>query len=208
MQKERNDMARPAKFNRAAAVERAMNEIWREGYGGSSVKSLSEKLGITRSSFYNAFGNRQSLFNEVLDLYVSQSPDRILSQATPQTPTKLLFTTVFRSVCKARASDPEARGCLAINCVAELCGTNDEVGPMLQDAVMGSVARIETILEWGIARGEIKQQVDARALALSVQSLFIGLNILCKMVHDEDELWSIASTTLQGLDLLVETEGP
>ena len=52
-------MARPSKFDRKEAVELAMNEIWRDGYEANSVKALSEKLGITRSSFYNAFSSRR-----------------------------------------------------------------------------------------------------------------------------------------------------
>ena len=42
-------MARPLKFDRGEAVETAMQEIWRSGYEASSVKAISEKLGVTRS---------------------------------------------------------------------------------------------------------------------------------------------------------------
>lgn len=198
-------MARPSKFNREEAVRFAMNEIWREGYEANSVKALSEKLGITRSSFYNAFGSRQALFSEVLALYFGQTPDRALADATPDMPIKKLFTDTFRAVCKSRSGDPEARGCLAINCVAELCNTNDELGPKLEQAVLGSAARIETLLGWGVANGEINDDVNIRALALSLQNLLIGLNVMSKVVRNEADLLLVAITTLRGLDLLAET---
>jgi TetR/AcrR family transcriptional repressor of nem operon len=197
-------MARPSKFNRQEAVALAMNEIWREGYKASSVKALSEKLGITRSSFYNAFGNREALFGEVLALYFSQAPDRRLADAPPGMSVKQLLTDTFRAVCKARSKDREARGCLAINCVAELCATNDELGPMLEDAVLKSVARLETLLGRGIANGELDGGADTHALALSLQNLLIGLNVLCKVVRQEADLWLVARTTLDGLGLLKE----
>jgi len=195
-------MARPAKFNREEAVERAMNEIWREGFEANSVKALSEKLGITRSSFYNAFGSREALFREVLALYRGQTPDRALAEAAPGVPIKKLLTDTFRAVCKSRSQDPEARGCLAINCVAELCGTNDKLGPMLEEAVLGSAARIETLLGRGVANGEIDVDADVHALALSLQNLLIGLNVMSKVVRKEADLWLVARTTLRGLDLL------
>lgn len=198
-------MARPSKFNREEAVAFAMNEIWRAGYEANSVKALSEKLGITRSSFYNAFTSRQALFSEVLALYFSQSPDRALAEATPDMPVKKLFTDTYRAVCKSRSEDPEARGCLAINCVSELCNTNDELGPKLEQAVLGSAARIETLLGWGIASGEIDDEVDIHALALSLQNLLIGLNVMSKVVRKESDLWLVVKTTLRGLDLLAET---
>lgn len=199
-------MARPSKFNRQEAVEFAMNEFWREGYEANSIKALSEKMGITRSSFYNAFGSRQSLFGEALTLYCSQSPDRALIDATPEMSIKKLLTDILRVVCKARSDDPEARGCLAVNCAAELCNTNMELGPKLEDLILGSAARIETLLSWALARGEINEGVNIHTLALSLQNLLIGLNVLSKVVRSEDELWQVAQMTLQGLDLLAETE--
>ncbi len=198
-------MARPAKFDRGEAVELVMNEIWRHGYESSSVKALSEKLGITRSSFYNAFGSRRSLFKEALDLYFSRSPDRALATATPDISVPKLFTRTFREVCRVRAADREARGCMAINSVAELCNVHEELGAVMADAVLGSLSRIERLLERGLARGEIDADTDLRATALALQNLLIGLNVMCKVVRKEEDLWQAAATTLKGLRLLDET---
>ncbi len=194
-------MARPAKFKREEAVETAMNAFWRDGFEPNSVKALSERLGMTRSSFYNAFGSREALFREALELYASRTPDQPLLQAEAGTPVKALITSTFRDICRIRACDPEGRGCMAVNGVAELCNTHDELGRFMADAFLGSVSRIATILEWGKARGEIPEDTDVQALALTVKNLIIGLNVLCKIVPDEKRLWSVASTTLRGLDL-------
>ena len=43
------------------------------------------------------------------------------------------------------------------------------------------------------------------AKALALQTLMVGLNVLCKVVRDEGELWASARATLDGLDLLEET---
>jgi len=197
-------MARPSKFNRQEAVEFAMNEFWRDGYEANSVKALSEKLGITRSSFYNAFGSRQALFGEALELYCKQTPDLAVSEATPDMSIKKLLTDTLRAICKSRADDPEARGCLAVNCVAELCNNDDELGPTLKTTILGCADRLETVMRWGVASGEIKSEVNIPALALTVQNLIVGLNVLSKIVRNEADLWQVAKTTLQGLDLLAE----
>ena len=200
-------MARPAKFDRNEAVELAMNEIWRDGFEANSVKALSEKLGITRSSFYNAFGSREALFREVLDLYSSQSTDRGLDDATPGKPVRQILTETFRAVCKARASDPEGRGCLAINCVAELCGTHEELGTLLEHAVLGSATRIERLIERAIGQNEIASDVDPHTLALALQNLLVGLNVMSQVVRGEQELWNAAKITLKGLNMLEEDLG-
>lgn len=199
-------MARPSKFNREQAVEHVMHEIWRNGYRASSVKALSESLGITRSSFYNAFGSREALFQETLALYCDQSPDKALATAQPGMPVKQLLTNTFRAACKARASDPEFRGCLAINSVVELCNTDPILGSVMNDAVLQNLARFEQLLVWAVEQGEIDAATDVHAKALALQNLLMGLNAMCKVVTAEEDLWQAAMTTLEGLDLYAPSE--
>ena len=200
-------MARPSKFNREEAVEVAMNQIWKNGFEASSVKSLSEKLGITRSSFYNAFGSHEDLFREAMEKYFEQSPDSVLSLAGPQVPIKMLLAHTFRQACKARAADKEARGCMVINSVAELCNVNEELGGLVEEAVLASAARFEQLMRWAVERGEIEEDANVRALALSLQNLLMGLNVMCKVVRDEEELWLTARTVLTGLNLYEAPDG-
>ncbi len=197
-------MARPSKFNREQAVEFAMNAFWKEGYEANSVKALSEKLGITRSSFYNAFGDRERLFDEALALYMRGSPDKALKEVDPGKSIKSLFSETFRAICKVRAADPEARGCLVVNGVAELCGTHHTIGPKLQAAMLANIKRFEALLQRGVDTGELGPDTDVHALALAVKNLLVGLNVLSKLVHDEEELWRTARTTLRALNLLEE----
>ncbi len=197
-------MGRPAKFDRRAAVERVMNEIWRHGFEACSVKAISETLGITRSSFYNAFGSREALFLEALELYFSLSPDKALAAMDNKTSILKVLTNVFREVCRRRAADPEARGCMAVNCVAELVGVDDTLGPVLEKAILGSLDRLEHLLGQAAANGEIEDKGDLREKALALQNLLIGTNVMAKVVRSEDDLWAATRQTLKGLGLYRE----
>lgn len=194
-------MARPSGFDRDAAIETAMQEMWRNGYEASSVKAISEKLGITRSSYYNAFGSREELFKEALATYFAQSPDSVLHGDLPDIPILVLLTRTFRAICKARASDPEARGCLAINSLTELDTTHDALGVMIANAVLHSAARLEELLKLAVDQGELAKETDVHAMALALQNLMVGLNVFSKALRDERELWLTASTTLKALGL-------
>lgn len=192
-------MGRPAEFDRDQAVEIVMNDIWLNGFEACSIKAISEKLGITRSSFYNAFGSREALFEEALELYFKQTPDRVLAQAEGDIRIVPMLTKMFKDVCRARAADPQARGCMAVNCVAELVGVNESLGPMLERAVLGSLERLEHLLRRAAANGEIEDRGDLREKALALQNLLIGLNVMCKVVRSEKDLWRAARQTLKGL---------
>lgn len=199
-------MARPSSFDREAAIEAAMREMWRSGYEASSVKAISEKLGITRSSYYNAFGSREDLFRQALGVYFAQSPDAVLHRDLPDTPILALLTRTFRAICEARARDPEARGCLAINCLSEFDTTQDELGLMIADAVLKSAARLEELLTLAVDRGELPVGTNVHATALALQNLMVGLNVFSKALRNEEELWLTARTTLSALGLYREND--
>ncbi|MFS4583497.1 TetR/AcrR family transcriptional regulator [Phaeobacter sp. C3_T13_0] len=197
-------MGRPSSFDREAAIETAMQEMWRIGYQASTVKTISETLGINRSSYYNAFASREGLFKEVLAAYAKQTPDRILYGDLPDRPISELITGTFREICKERAADPEHRGCLAVNCLVELTGDGNELGQEIVDAVMNSANKFQELLEIAVARGELPNLADTRATALALQNLMVGLSAFAKALTDEDELWLTVKTTLIGLGVYQE----
>lgn len=206
-------MGRPAKFDRDEAVEAAMNLFWRRGYQANSAKALAEGLGITRSSLYNTFGSREALFRAALERYCAQAPDRSLDGPGPAIPVRKLLTAMFREICRVRATDPEGRGCMALNCLSETVPTDDEIGPLLAAAVLNRIERLEALLRDAVSAGELAADTDVHALALAVQNLVIGLNHFSKVLRSEDELWRMTRTTLRGLGLLepvaaVSGDGP
>ncbi|RMD65414.1 MAG: TetR/AcrR family transcriptional regulator [Alphaproteobacteria bacterium] len=194
-------MGRPAKFDREQAVEIVMNEIWKNGFEACSVKAMSEKLGITRSSFYNAFQSRANVFEEVLARYLEQSPNRGLSNPDENTRIIPLITRTFREICRIRASDPQARGCLVINCLTELVGVDERLGAKLERLVLSDLERLEHLLRRAAANGEIEDRGDLREKALALQNLLIGLNVMSKVVRSEEDLWAAARQTFEGLGL-------
>jgi AcrR family transcriptional regulator len=63
---------RPALFDCAKALESAMEMFWDRGYEGATLETLQAAMGgISPPSFYNAFGSKEALFAEVVELYVS-----------------------------------------------------------------------------------------------------------------------------------------
>ena len=67
------EMARPREFDEVAALDAAMDCFWRNGYEATSVRDLAARMGITGTSLYNAFGDKRSLFREVLLRYAERS---------------------------------------------------------------------------------------------------------------------------------------
>src|SRR5271163_2327204 len=64
---------RPKEFDESAALDAAMDCFWQDGYEATSVRDLAGRMGITGASLYNAFGDKRSLFREVLQRYADRS---------------------------------------------------------------------------------------------------------------------------------------
>jgi len=193
-------MGRPKAFDRDLAVRTVMEEMWTKGYEACSVKAISEKLGITRSSFYNTFGSREELFFEVIEVYLQDSPDTCLSDITAESNVLYELSQFFRVVCKTRANDSDARGCLAVNSISELVGKDDVIGPLIENAIQERIKRFEHLLKLAADNGELSSD-NLHVKALALQNLLLGINVIAKVVRDEQALWASTKQTLMGLDL-------
>jgi len=125
----------------------------------------------------------------------------VLAQVGADASVLEVLTRLFRDVCRVRAADPEARGCMAVNCVAELVGVDATLGPVMEGAVRHSLNRFESLLRQAAANGEIKDSGDLKRKALALQNLLIGLNVMSKVVRSEEDLWTGVELTLKGLGL-------
>ncbi|MFC7290327.1 TetR/AcrR family transcriptional regulator [Hirschia litorea] len=182
-------MGRPSNFDREAAIEKAMNRIWAEGYEACSVKSLSEMLGITRSSFYNAFGSREELFLEVFDLYLTQLPELHLEKCNEADGAKHVITRLMVSLVEIRFGNDIRPGCLLVNCAVELIGKTETLGQVLNGALCGLAEKLQTVLSDGIEQGELSPDLDVPAVAHGVLAFLLGVNVMSKMsVSRQDAL--------------------
>lgn len=196
-------MGRPKAFDRDEAVTTVMNEIWEHGYEACSTKAISEKLGITRSSFYNAFGSREALFLEIIEAYNGPAPDRDWFPINDTCSVLEVITGVIHSLCKTRVNDSSARGCLVINSLTELVSRNGRLGPAMEDIFSTNIEYLEKILCIAVERGEM-ESCDLRIKALAFQNVLVGLNVMSKVIRDEDELWAATKHSLQSLGLYSE----
>lgn len=73
---------------------------------------------------------------------------------------------------------------------------------MLTSLATNSTKRIAELLAIAREQGEIDSRADVQALALALQNLMVGLNVLSKVVRDESDLWLLTETTLRGLGLI------
>ncbi len=197
-------MARPMAFDKETAVDQAMRLIWRDGYEASSVKSLSEALGITRSSFYNTFGSRDDLFKLALQRYLSVIPEAALFTEAAEDSLPAFMTALMRDVCRMRTTENKGMGCLAANSLAELLPSDTEAAKSIGDLTQGLIQRLSVLVAGAISRGEMSKDIDPNAMGLAVHGMIMGINLQSKVITNETQLWTSAQQSLRGLGLYKE----
>ncbi len=181
-------MGRPAQFDKDRALDTAMILFWKNGYEATSVSVLAAAMGITRSSFYNAFENREKLFGLVLDRYKLEAPDGVLNDIAKGSPVLPVLESMFREICTVRAKDPDHKGCLVINSVAEL-GEEEKDPPFVRDLFLAMVDRFERLMRQAKDQGELAQNTDIPTLAGELAAFLAGINLMSKVVTDQESLW-------------------
>lgn len=119
-------MARPREFDIDKARDEAMRLFWRQGYQATVLPQLLEAMGIGRSSFYAAFGDKRALFVSCLDLFAERTLQRLANARAQHAPVDALQAFLERHV--QAAGRQEARlGCLLVNSVLEMADVDPEL---------------------------------------------------------------------------------
>lgn len=119
-------MARPQEFDYQQAVAKAVACFWRKGYSETSMADLLTAMEISRSTFYNSFGDKKSLFELCLKTYSLQMEQVLkMTLLDDRGPALDAIRTFFNWVFIAPNTELRAKGCLLVNSIAE-CACADE----------------------------------------------------------------------------------
>jgi TetR/AcrR family transcriptional repressor of nem operon len=193
-------MGRPRKFNRIEALATLKDEIWSNGFELSSVKSLSEKLGITRSSFYNSFKSREDLFEELLDDYSQAINGKEIFAINNNENVLFTLSKKMELICLYMVNDQDKRGCLAVSNIQDVVKKNERLDTYINTFFSMNVKHFVEVLDIAISRGELNP-CDTRIKAIALQNLMVGISEMSKIFRKEGELWTAIKETLKGLEL-------
>jgi TetR/AcrR family transcriptional repressor of nem operon len=192
-------MARPREFDLDAALEQAMNLLWTKGYKATSLDELCAATGLSRSSFYAAFGSKRDLLLRTVERYVEQrSPSLIAILARPISVQDAFGALLDESIDQIVAGSGR-RGCFLGNCAAELPRSDRSALAQVREGLGRTETIFREALIRGRARGELEPQADVNALARFLVAGIQGLRLVGKVNPDRAALKDVASTLLRCL---------
>lgn len=121
-------MARPREFNYDDALRGAMDIFWQRGYRATTLPDLLAAMGMTRGSFYQAFGDKEATYLEALDYYdtvVVNKAVEMLSGCEEDSAIACLLP-MFQN------HDGQTRGCFICNAMVEMGSEHPEAARKAQ----------------------------------------------------------------------------
>jgi AcrR family transcriptional regulator len=193
---ERPVMGRPRGFDVDQALERALEVFWRQGYEGATLTALTEAMGITRTSMYAAYGNKEELFRKALERY-TLGPASYGARALAEPTARAVAEHVLHGAVQATTRPDRPAGCL---CVQGALATG-EGGRAAHDALVAWRRDGEEALRARFARahdeGDLPADSDPSLLARYVSTVAYGIAVQAATGVPREDLRRIIDLALQ-----------
>lgn len=144
---------RPREFNDDEVLDALVQLFWQKGYGGTSMADIVRVSGLSKSSLYNTFGSKEALFEKAFDRYLAFRSQMVTKSLVNGTEGLGSIDMFFNAMTVELETDPEHRGCMAVNTATEL-GRSDpgivEIGERFRKTLRdGLGAAFERAVELG-----------------------------------------------------------
>ncbi len=183
-------LGRHREFDEAEVVEKAMRAFWKDGWRDTSPQRLVDATGLSRSSLYATFGNKQGFFLAALDLYVEQQVvflQQLLVDGSLREALERLYALMVDML------RPEGPGmpCMVARSLLEIPAEDDETLARVAQGQARMTAIFEARFQRAIDEGELDGTRAAGELARFIATVNDGIQLAARARASADELRSI-----------------
>jgi AcrR family transcriptional regulator len=194
--KEGEAMVGRKKFVVEHASDQAMRVFWERGPATTSISDLVVGTGLSRSSLYATYGDREDLLLTCLDRYAHSVASSLLDalRSAPDDPVAAL--RAMYSAILARMADRQCpTGCLITLGLAEVTALSPRVAAAVRALHSDQVIAVRSALQSGLDHGW-RHDRDLDVTAAYLVGTAQTLAILHRAGTDIETLRGIAETTL------------
>jgi AcrR family transcriptional regulator len=180
-----------------------MELFWAKGYDGTSLSDLTAAMGINSPSVYAAFGSKEALFREAVNLYLTTEGGRIWAGMEEAPRAREAIERMLRASAEDFTRARKPRGCLIVLGALNSDEANEAVCRELQHQRAQNVELLRRRLERGVAEGELPSELDTQAIATFYATVQHGMSIQARDGVSRKVLLAVADCAMAAWDGLV-----
>ncbi|MCW8098414.1 MULTISPECIES: TetR/AcrR family transcriptional regulator [Streptomyces] len=194
--KQSGSIGRPRGFDADEALERAMLVFWRHGYEGASTANLTNAMGISTTSMYAAFGNKEKLFRKALERY-TEGPSGYVTQALEEPTALAVAAALLAGTVRTTTCPANPHGCLGVQGALTVSDSGQEVRDLLVDWRNDGYAHLRERFQRAVDEGDLPADTDPGLLARYVTTFGYGIAVQAASGVGRDELQEMADAALR-----------
>jgi len=162
--------------------------FYEKGYNGTSIPDIMKETSLSKGAFYHHFKNKHEIGTKVIEVIIRKrikegfiTPLENNNGNIPE-----LLKYVFTNRIKNYSQREKALGCPANNLIGEIGYSEHDFRIILKSLFDEWKAELIKTIDIGKKRGEIKQEINSSATAISLICAFEGVRNIRKIYDDDD----------------------
>ena len=177
-------MARTKAFDQTEVLRKIQKLFWDKGFNGTSVDDLVNTSGLSRSSLYDTFGDKENLFIASLELYRKENTAEMVERINHSKDVRQTISEIFDYILTDSRNN-DRLGCLMVNTAIELAPHDKKIAKAVDENMAVLHEAMIKLIRRAQAKGEISNLHSPEALSTMVLTAINGLRVAEKWGTEE-----------------------
>lgn len=175
---------------RKELIQKGVNIVLGQGYGGTGIKDITEAVGMPKGSFFNYFDSKEEYMIEAVEesTIVMAGYYRSILQDKSRSPLsriKKLYDNGAKIISTRLAYQ---KGCLLLAMSQEVSDFSDSIADQVKESLALMRTELEDCLKEAQQKGDLGKQHNIKELATFIDNSWRGTMVTSKSIRDEKAL--------------------
>ena len=183
-------------FDEKEMIATALDVFWRKGLHDATMQDLAVATGVQRGSLYNAYGDKEAIFQRAFDQYAGQLTEACSKALAEGDDIAARLRNFLDLLIVNMTTGSPPRGCLTTRTALDAAISSEAV----RQRVQGMLTRLEQLVAQAIGSAPDKRlAVKANRLARVVVTFTRGLAVMERAGYSRKQLRETAATFVDAM---------